>query len=408
METRSESPYDGIRILAVTRVVAAPFATYQLALHGADVITIEAADGRGDQARRTGNPHARPYVKQLMAPHFLSHGSNKRSMTLNLAGTRGKEIFLKLVSTADVVVENLRTGSMEKMGMGYKDLSRINPRIIYASLTGFGQTGPKRRDPAVDPVIQAGSGMMAITGSEISGPTKVGAPVTDYFAGMGMAFAIATALFQREKTGKGQHIDVSLMEAAMVMMSNVVGETLTTGVNPRLTGNGSPFGSPTTGNYPCKEGYLFMSAGQDSQRARLWQVLERPDIPADPRFATRDACMENLHALNAEIAATLKTKTADVWEKLMESASLSVMKVRSITEAADTPQIIERGLFHEFANVQGMGLSARVPKAFYKMSGYPAQITSEPPRLGQHTDEVLKELGYAEADIRTLREAGEI
>ena len=405
---RAEGPYAGIRVLAVTRVVAAPFSTYQLALHGADVITIESADGKGDQARRTGNPRSRRYVQQLMAPHFLSHSANKRSMTLNLASPQGKEVFLKLAGTADVVVENLRTGSMDKLGLGYGDLSRLNSRLIFASLTGFGQTGPKRRDPAIDPIIQAGSGLMAITGTDESGPLKVGAPVIDYFAGMGMAFAIATALYQRQQTGRGQQIDVSLLEAAMVMMSNVVGETLATGVNPPRVGNGSPFGSPTTGSYACKQGFLFISAGQDTQRDRLWQVLQRPDIPADPRFATRQSCMEHLDELRDEIARTLKTKTADEWEQLLEAASLSVMKVRTITEAADHPQIVARGLFHHFDDVQGLGLSARVPKAFYRMSEGPAKITSEPPRLGQHTDEVLRELGYAQADIEALRQAGDI
>lgn len=233
----ADSPFADIRVLAVARVVAAPFSTYQLALHGADVISIEAADGKGDQARCTGNAKSKEYIKHLMAPHFLSHASNKRSITLNLSSERGKEVFLKLAKTADVVVENFRTGSMERKGIGYSVLSELNPRLIYCALTGYGQTGPKRYDAAIDPSIQAGSGMMSITGSPQSGPMKMGAPITDYFAGLGMALGIVTALFHREKTGKGQFVDVSLLEAAIVMMSNVVGETLATGTNPELIGN---------------------------------------------------------------------------------------------------------------------------------------------------------------------------
>jgi len=217
-----------------------------------------------------------------------------------------------------------------------------------------------------------------------------------------------TALFHREKTGKGQFVDVSLLEAAIVMMSNVVGETLATGTNPELIGNRSPFNAPTTDCFQCKEGALTISAGQDNKRPLLWKVLNRPDIPADPRFSTREACVKNIDALHEEMARTLKERTADEWEILMSAEGLSVMKVRSITEIAEHPHIKERGLFHTYKDVAGLGLSAQVAKSFYRLSASPAQITSEPPRLGQHTDQVLSDLGYSASDIEAFRNGGDI
>ena len=212
----SDQAFSGIKVLAVARIVAAPFASYQLAMHGADVIHIE-QPGVGDSSRTSGNL-ATPFHKAEMAHTFLAYNSNKRSITLAINTPPGQEVFRRMVKDADVVIENLRGGTMARYGLGYEDLQKINPRIIFCSVTGYGQTGPKKSDPAIDGVIQAVSGMMSITGTPESGPLKTGSTIVDYCTGYAAALAIVSALFQRSRTGMGQSIDVSMLETAITMM----------------------------------------------------------------------------------------------------------------------------------------------------------------------------------------------
>lgn len=251
--------FAGIKVIAVTRVIAAPFAAYQLALHGAEVITIE-APGEGDVYRYSGDRDA-SLPRNGMATGFLAQNANKKSLTLNISVPQGQEIIRKLVRDADVFMENLRTGSMARYGLAYEDLRKINPKLIYCSVTGYGQTGPKKRDPAMDMAIQAASGMMSVTGTPESGPVKTSFPVVDYATGLAATIGLTTALFHRERTGKGQHIDVSMLETALVLLSSFATGTVTAGLVNGLVGNGSGLGGYVHNAFKCKEGVLLIAAG---------------------------------------------------------------------------------------------------------------------------------------------------
>ncbi len=403
---KDDRPFSGIKVLCVARVYAAPFAAYQLALHGAEVINVEDPD-TGDGTRSNGSAACKPFIEKKMSPPFLAHAAGKKSLALNLRTTEGREIFKKLAETSDVLIENLRAGSMDAMGLGYSDLQAINPRLIYASLTGYGQTGPKRRDAAIDPVIQAASGLMSITGTQESGPVRVGATVVDYASGFALTTGILTALFHRERSGRGQQVDVSMLETALVMMSATLSEVVNTGHAPKRVGNRSATNNHVSDVFECGDGrYLMIAATRVNHRAKLWQVLERPDIPLDARFKDTAAMQAHGEALHDAIKRTTLTRTAQVWEDLLNTAGVPCMKINSIAEIADHPQIKARELFQQFDAVPGLERSIRVPRASYKLSAAPAHTTTPPPMLGAHTDEILRALGYEDAALARMRQEG--
>ena len=397
----------GIKVLAVTRVVAAPFATYQLAMQGADVITIE--HPKDGDSMRNAHEFDSEFLRQKMARVYLAFNSNKRSMTLRFDSPEGREVFLKLASTADVVVENLRGGAMSRYGIGYQDLRKINPRIIFASVTGYGQTGPKKNDPAIDGAVQAASGMMSITGTPESGPLKTGAPTVDYVTGYVTAFSIALALHQRNTTGVGQEIDVSMLEAAMTIMSGEVVRALTGAGTPPLSGNALVSGNYVSDTFRCKEGQISVAAVPPPLREKFWKAIARTDIESDPRFSTPAAVRANIKAFNEEIERTLSQKTAAEWEIIFNQAGIAGMAVRQLADAVNQPQLQHRGFFHHFAEEETDGLPPfAVPTAAFRMSDSPPKIKSVPPRLGQHTEQVLAEHGYSRESIQRLRENGTI
>jgi crotonobetainyl-CoA:carnitine CoA-transferase CaiB-like acyl-CoA transferase len=298
---------------------------------------------------------------------------------------------------------------MARYGIGYDDLRKINPRIIFASVTGYGQDGPKKNDPAIDGAIQAASGMMSITGTAESGPLKTGSTIVDYATGYAAAFAIATALFQRSNTGVGQAIDVAMLETAMTMMSGEVVRAITGGGTPPLVGNGSGKGGYVSNTYPCKEGFIAIAAGSNTRRAKFWAAIERSDMPQDPRFATTEAALANMKQMDAEITRTLSAKTAEEWESLMNKSGVPAMAVRDLSDAVHQEQLRHRKFFHQFEGDAEIGLPPfSVPTAAYRMSGNLMKINSMPPTLGQHTDQVLAEHGYTSADIARLRGNGTV
>src|SRR6202045_1320104 len=303
-------PFEGIRVIDVTHVLAGPFATYQLAVLGADVIKVEHPD-EPDQSRGAGTDKA--LNRRNMGTSFLTQASNKRSITLDLKREEDRETLKQLVATADVFVENYRPGALEALGLGYDALAAINPRLIYASFSAFGQTGPRREQTAYDHVIQATSGIMAMTGTRDVHPIKFGTPAVDYATGTTGAFALAAALFQRERTGKGQRIDMAMLDVAMILMSSHLTGYLRNGAHPKPHGNSHAHA--TNGAYETKDGLLMVGASNLRQQRRLWTVLERPDLIK----RTNDEREQDHPRETAVLAEILKTRTADDWEEFLQA-----------------------------------------------------------------------------------------
>ncbi len=394
--------FTGIRVLAVTHVVSAPFAAYQLAMHGADVITIEKSVD-GDSQRRAGDPGT-PFRSLGMGRTFLAFNSNKRSLALAIDTLEGQDVFRRMAAQADVVMENLKGGTMARYGLGYADIQKINPGIIFCSITGYGQTGPKKSDAGIDGAIQAVSGMMSITGTEQSGPLKTGSTVVDYATGYAAALAVAIALFQRSRTGQGQEIDVSMLETALTLMSGEAVRAITGGGTPPLVGNASGKGSYVADTYRCKDGHIAIAAGAPARRAKVWGAIGREDIPLNPLFSSDEATRSNMNALNAEITRTLSTKTAREWEVILNRAGVAAAAVLPLHEAVQHPQLQARNFFHHFEGDPASGLPAYdVPTASYRMSASPAKLRSPPPGHGQHSDEVLAEFGFSKEEVDELR-----
>src|ERR1700761_7841102 len=337
LENNEVRPFDGIRVIDVTHVLAGPFATYQLAVLGADVIKVEHPD-EPDQSRGGGTDDA--LNRADLGTAFLTQGSNKRAITLDLKTERGREILKKLVATADVFVENYRPGALEALGLGYDALAAINPRLIYASFSAFGQTGPRREQTAYDHVIQATSGIMATTGTADVHPVMFGSPAIDYATGMTGAFALASALFQRERTGRGQRIDLAMFDVAMILMSSHLTGYLRNGAEPKPSGNRHLHA--TNSCYAAKDGLVMLGASNLRQQRRLWQALERPEM-AKRTNEEREEDRDREAALLTDI---LKTRTADEWENFFQARHVPAARVRTLAEAVRDPQFASRGVTH--------------------------------------------------------------
>ena len=386
-------PFEGIRVIDATHVLAGPFAAYQLAVLGADVIKVEhPADP--DQSRGSGTD--KELNRRGMGTSFLTQASNERSITLDLKVERDREILRKLAATADVFVENYRPGAFEALGLGYEALAAINPRLIYASFSAFGQTGPRREQTAYDHVIQATSGIMAMTGTEDVHPIKFGSPAIDYATGMTGAFALSAALFQREKTGRGQRIDMAMLDVAMILMSSHLTGYLRNGVHPKPHGNRHPHA--TNGAFATKDGLVMLGASNLRQQRRLWTVLGRPDMIKRTNDE-RDADHAREVAALSEI---MLTRTADEWEEFLQARHVPAARVRTMGEAVADPQIAARGVIHRHATATGIEGGFGVPLAAFTFAHGGPRIDSSPPTLGQHNDEILAELGFGRREDSRL------
>ena len=390
-------PFDGIRVIDITHVLAGPFATYQLAVHGADVIKVENPDDP-DMVRILGSDAGDN--ERHMGSAFLTQSSNKRAVTLDLKRPEGQAVLKRLAATADVLVENFRPGALAALGLGYEDLAAVNPRLIYASFSAFGQDGPRGNYTAYDHVIQASSGIMATTG-EIGGrPIKFGSPVIDYATGTTGAFALATALFQRERTGKGQHIDMAMMDVALVMMASHVTDFTRSGHHPEPHGDWQ--GSATGSCWPTGDGTLMLGAMNIAQQRRFWVALGREDL-AKTTHAERKADEAREKQVVSE---TLLTRSADEWEVFFQTRHIPAGRVRRMEEALADPQLDHRAVLHRHEAVPGVGGGFTVPLAAFKLAHGSARIDTPPPTLGRDTDAVLGELGYSGAEIAALRAGG--
>ena len=379
-------PFEGIRVIDVTHVLAGPFAAYQLAVLGADVIKVEHPDDP-DQSRGAGTD--KELNRRNMGTAFLTQASNKRSITLDLKQEKDRDILKKLVATADVFIENYRPGAFEALGLGYDALAAINPRLIYASFSAFGQQGPRSAQTAYDHVIQATSGIMAMTGTPEVNPIKFGSPAVDYATGMTGAFALSAALFQRERTGKGQHIDMAMLDVAMVLMSSHLTGFLRNGVHPKPSGNQHPHA--TNSAYQAKDGIVMVGASNLRQQRRLWTLLERPDMIKKTN-EERDADREREAATLREI---MRTRTADEWEVFLQANHVPAARVRTMGEAVADSQLESRGIIHRHAAGNGIDGAFGVPLAAFSFAHGGPRIDAPPPMLGQHNAEIFKELGVS-------------
>jgi len=385
-------PFEGIRIIDITHVLAGPFATYQLAVLGADVIKVEHPEGP-DQSREGGTD--RSLNRRNMGTSFLTQGSNKRSITLNLKTDEGRGILKRLVAYSDVLVENYRPGAFEALGLGYQAMLQINSRLIYCSISAFGQDGIRREQTAYDHVIQATSGIMASTGTAEVNPIKIGAPAVDYATGTMGAFALASALFQRERTGKGQHIDLAMLGVATMMQASLLTGYLRNGTEPRPHGNKQPFA--TNSAYDAKEGMVMIGASNIRQQARFWRSdMIKTDNEARLDDRAREATI---------IGEIIKTKTADEWETYFQARHVPAARVRTMAEAIADPHFKDRRVFHHFQGIPGIDGPVGVPLAAFKFAHGGPSIEHPPHEMGQDTDRVLGELGYNDAEISRLRKA---
>jgi crotonobetainyl-CoA:carnitine CoA-transferase CaiB-like acyl-CoA transferase len=389
-------PFEGIRIIDITHVLAGPFAAYQLAVLGADVIKVEHPD-EPDQSREGGTDRA--LNRQNMGTSFLTQGSNKRSITLDLKSEDGREILKKLVAKSDVLVQNYRPGAFEALGLGYEALLKINPRLIYCSISAFGQDGVRREQTAYDHVIQATSGIMAETGTEEVNPIKIGAPAVDYATGTMGAFALAAALFQRERTGKGQHIDLPMLGVAMMMQASLMTGYFRNGSEPKPHGNKQPFA--TNSAYDAKEGMVMIGASNIRQQARFWRAVGREDMSK----TDNESRVEHREAEAVVIADIIKTRTADEWEAYFQARHVPAARVRRMAEALADPHFAERRVFHHFDKMPGIEGPVGVPLAAFKFAHGGPSIEEPPHAMGQDTDAVLRELGYDAMAIARLRQA---
>ncbi|MCX6558286.1 MAG: CaiB/BaiF CoA-transferase family protein [Candidatus Aminicenantes bacterium] len=393
---------DKIRVLDLTNVLSGPFCTMHLALLGAEVIKIENPDG-GDLARKLGNVN--PLNKQLMGTSFLAQNANKKSLTLNLKFEEGKEIFRKLLKTADIVVENFRPGVMDKLGFSYEKICKINPKIIYCAISGFGQTGPDAFKPAYDQIIQGLSGAMAVNGDERLNPLRAGFPVCDTVGGLNAAFAIMAALYHREHSGEGQFIDIAMLDSIMPLMGWVAANLLIGGQQPVLMGNDN-FTAAPSGTFRTQDGYVNIAANQQKQWEDLADALGLPELKTDPRFQERDTRKANRKQLTPLLEEKLIQKPTQHWVDALNDKGIPSGDIYGLEKALLQPQSEHRQVI---ATVKEPGIGdIKLFNLTAKFSKTPAKIDAPPPRLSAHTGEILKRLGYKEEEVKALKEKGAI
>jgi crotonobetainyl-CoA:carnitine CoA-transferase CaiB-like acyl-CoA transferase len=392
-------PFKNIRVIDLTHVIAGPFCSYQLSVMGADVIKVEPPDNP-DVTRAVGNKF--PAGEEGLGYLFTAQNANKRSVAVDIKSPEGREILLVLCRDADVFIENYRSGAMADCGLDYDSVRAVNPGIIYCSMTAFGQGGPLGERTAYDNVIQAFSGLMGVTGDQDSAPLKVGAPVLDYGTGIQAAYAIACALFQRVTTGEGQYIDVSMLDSALMLMSDKITLWHQKGRRPSLTGNASDIYAGYS-CYETRQGKIMLGAYNRNQVRRLWALLGDADhgetvAENQPRQMTGHLATDT-----SRIAELMMARTAEEWEVIFNQARIPAARVRTVDEALAEQQVQQR------QGVQSIRDGEHVlPVAGFSYQSNGPSLDSPPPVFAQHTRSVLHELGYNDAQINELAANGTI
>jgi len=392
-------PLEGIRVIDLSRVLAGPYLTMMLGDLGAEVIKIESPEG--DDTRQWGPP----FVGGESA-YYLCVNRNKKSIVLNLKTPEARQVLLDLVKVGDILVENFRVGTMERWGLGYERLRAVNPRLIYCAISGYGQTGPYKDRPGYDFIAQAEGGIMSITGEPDGPPMKVGVAIVDITAGLYAGMAILAALYERERSGQGQFIDVALLDSQVAWLANVASNYLVSGQPPKRYGNAHPNIVPYE-TFKCRDRWIAVGIGADRQWQRFCQLAGREDLASDPRFATNPARVEHRDVLIPILQELFATRTADEWLALMQAEGIPCGPINTLDKVFSDPQVLHRQMVVEVPHpTAGRVRLVGVP---YKLSRTPAAIVEAPPLLGEDTEAVLQGiLGYSAEQVARLRQVGAI
>lgn len=388
--------FAGVRILDFTHYLAGPFCTFQLAVQGAEVIKVEAIGG--DAMRLSGT--SPEWTQRQLSPSWMAVNANKRSMTLDLTKPAAREIVERLAAEVDVVCENFRPGVLERRGMGWSQLSKINPRLIYCGISGFGSTGPERGTASFDGKIQAMSGLMSLTGEPVNGPMRAGFAVADITTGITAAFAVASALFQRTHTGEGQFVDVAMLDSMVGFLSGQVAEYTTTGQRHEQLGNGSVSGKPTADRFRCGKGFLVLAVLTDKQFGNLMRALGREEALRDPRFVDWPSRSANKGALRELIEDAMSEGDPASWERRLVDADAPCGQVNSIADVTAHPQLAHREMIQDVQTPYG---PVRLAGSAFRMAHGTGGLDRPISLPGEHTDEVLTSIGYDAQAIAALR-----
>ncbi len=394
-----EGALEGIKVLDLSRVLAGPLCAMMMADLGADVIKVE-KPGEGDETREWGPPWAAGE-----SAYYLAMNRNKRSLTVDLKSEQGREIVRRLARESDVVIENFKTGTLARLGLGYQDLSRENPRLVYCAITGYGQTGPDRDQPGYDFAIQGRGGIMSITGEPEGAPMKVGLAIVDVTAAQYAVICILAALRAREQTGLGQEVDISLLDSQVSWLINRASNYLIGGAEPKRYGNAHPNIVPYE-TFKARDKYFNLAVGNDAQFTRFCAVIGAPELAEDPDYATNPARVAHRRELVGILSRYLAQKDAQEWLALFQEVKIPAGPISTIPEVFADPQVIAREMVVEMEHPTAG--KVKLVGSPLRLSETPPSYRRHPPLLGEHTGEILSELNYSPEEIAALREQGAV